>query len=755
MPSFYVHMSVAEHVAELLGTLDEWPRGQSLFGPNALPGPDPRRLADLARSHPNYYALGAVGPDLFFLLPDFRTEGGVPLGNTLVGVADFVNDLTLWVDEWILEWWEPTFGPFSQNVDEATSRLTGDLINKINDALGALVSLNIRAAMTLASVTYDWFGLFSLGHNKGLDNRDFLWSDMLHYRKTGRFGQELWEMANAWESRADPNDLVAVEAARIWAERLRAYALGYITHLATDVTGHPFTNEKSGGPFRTHWQRHKLVENHIDARVYVIEHGDEAQWSEITASALHYRIAFASDGSEVSRPNVPPIRATLRNLYVRRRLLDLDSQLPIEVATLLYEALGATYVDGAIPDHPTQSTPTILGGDRRPTPDAIQDTYALLFRYMKHTMLDGYWHEKPLPPELFPNLEFPVATDPKDDAPSAADDDLDFLDLLLSVIRFCLHVLAVAFWILTLPLGVLLDTATFGPRNVVYYAIELPIYYITLALRQILVMTGYLLPKPDEIAISQTRIGVGSNDLFLTTLEALGDTLTHIDAAQLAGLGQRAEQLASSEGRSPQDVLTELLGELDVALRPPQEPSPDARFPRQHEQHEHLHPWRYPETPAEQAPTTAGPFAPDDDAELLVGSALPGDMAIRSKYERSPDPDSTEAISRKEMNRQANLGDPIHFSTYLIWQLTRTEGLDDSTRLTDWNLDADRGYAWKCWDWNRVGEDGPTFEDSEGNDVQIPCTPPSQFEPMAGFKHDSDTALKVHWADEDDPNCTE
>jgi hypothetical protein len=53
------------------------------------------------QEHPNYYALGAIGPDLFFLLPDFRSETGTPIGNTPVGVADFVDDLIQWIDDWI------------------------------------------------------------------------------------------------------------------------------------------------------------------------------------------------------------------------------------------------------------------------------------------------------------------------------------------------------------------------------------------------------------------------------------------------------------------------------------------------------------------------------------------------------------------------------------------------------------------------------------------------------------------------------
>ena len=757
MPSFYIHITVADHVASLLSEIPEWPLGEGSFAHRPFPGPDPKRLAQIAQAHPNYYALGAIGPDLFFLLPDFRSPG---LGNTLVGVADFVNDLMTWIDEWILDWWEPTFGPFAQNLDEAVSRLTGDLSTTVGNVLGALSSLTIRAAMAVGAVSNDWFKEFSLGHNKGYDNRDFLWSDMLHYRKTSRFGQALWQIADRWESRADPSDPQAVENARLWAERLRAYSLGYMTHLATDVTGHPFTNEKSGGPFRTHWQRHKVVENHMDARVYDTEHGTESDWSQLTGSALHYRIAFAQDGSSIVRPSVPAPRPTIRNLYVRRRLLDLKSQLPIEVATLLYEALDETYVRTSIPDHPTESSPRILAGDGRPTPDAIQDTYAFLFRYLEHVMLDGFWHEKPLPPELFPNLDPPLATDPADEAPGAADDDFDLLDLLLAIIRLSLFLLAVAVWLLTLPAAVLLDAATFGPRNAVYYGIELPIYYMTLALRRVLVMTGYLMPSKEEIAVNLTRLGVGPRDLFLATLETMGDSLTHLSDTDLATLGARAEQIANDLGRNPQDVLAELLAEADLAQRPPEEPTPDKEFLRQHEEYEHLHPWRYPDTPAERAPTIAGPYESGDDADLLIQRSMPGSAPIRARYEQSSDPKRTEDISRAEMTADINLGDPIHFSSYLIWQLTRTEPLDgDTTRMTDWNLDADRGYAWKCWDWNRFPSDaGITFKDKEGHDVLWPCTPPSQFEeePRSGApEYDENKDLKVHWADQNDPHCEE
>src|SRR5947209_15501047 len=50
-----------------------------------------------------------------------------------------------------------------------------------------------------------------------------------------------------------------------------AFALGWMSHLATDVAGHCFVNEKCGGPYRLHWQRHHLIENRSE------EHTSELQ----------------------------------------------------------------------------------------------------------------------------------------------------------------------------------------------------------------------------------------------------------------------------------------------------------------------------------------------------------------------------------------------------------------------------------------------------------------------------------------------
>src|SRR5438034_2694155 len=51
----------------------------------------------------------------------------------------------------------------------------------LHDALP--ISLLMNALIDLVAQSHDWWGLFSLGLNVGYDNKDFFWSDMLHYRK--------------------------------------------------------------------------------------------------------------------------------------------------------------------------------------------------------------------------------------------------------------------------------------------------------------------------------------------------------------------------------------------------------------------------------------------------------------------------------------------------------------------------------------------------------------------------------------------
>jgi len=112
--------------------------------------------------------------------------------------------------------------------------------------------------------------------------------DLLHSRRTGTFLRVLHDKA------AD--------------DKLKGYALGYLTSYAGKVCGNPFINSIVGGPYRTQWWRHRWISNYVDAWAYgfydagASMSGDTptppyAQWKNLCDANLHTRMsdAFGQD----------------------------------------------------------------------------------------------------------------------------------------------------------------------------------------------------------------------------------------------------------------------------------------------------------------------------------------------------------------------------------------------------------------------------------------------------------------------------
>ncbi|MEJ7685451.1 MAG: hypothetical protein WKG06_47940 [Segetibacter sp.] len=69
---------------------------------------------------------------------------------------------------------------------------------------------------------------------------------------------------------------------------------------------------------------------------------------------------------------------------------------------------------------------------------------------------------------------------------SGSDDDgFDLLDLLLSILSIIALIAEIAIWLATVLPAIVLDLATYGPRLLAYYTIELPLYYLLKAERSI------------------------------------------------------------------------------------------------------------------------------------------------------------------------------------------------------------------------------------------------------------------------------
>jgi hypothetical protein len=708
MPGPYIHLNAMRATAQALSRGRFRPVRSKRIDPDWT-GADTAQLAQIMLRHSNFASLGAIGPDLFFFLPDFRDQGPLPLSSVLVNVSHYLQKIYDAIDPYITKY-EHYLGPISEDTAEEMSRLTGGLSEVVGDIAGELSGILITALEDFVTQQGDIFEYFSLGLNKGFDEQAFLWSDMLHYRRTGQFGRELWNQAAKFETE-DQQD------------KARAYALGYMTHVATDVTGHALVNAISGGPFRLHWQRHHLVENHMDAFRYLRDpsgpaHGD--QYPQLTESALYYDIAFAENGNgAVARPGYPSGN-TLRDNWTRRRLLDLDSELADPIGELLYNTITQVYYqDGK---HPR----ILREEDGKPSAQLIEETYRLLFAFLKLTTVDGFAHEPPPPPDVFPNLQFPTLSDPQDDAPGSGGGDDgnwwdDVLDFILSVIKILLYIVEVAVYLATLPWAILADIVTYPLRLGLYYALELPLFHLLKNFRAVLVLSGYLVPMKDEITIGLVAIGIPDAQAFRSALDDVGSVLP--------GFAPPAADLLPFRDRS---------------------------YPRLHPADEYKHPWKYPsESGPEQATTWSGPYPRRATPDVLFQNTA-SDPAIRDALEEAPDQETANAVG-PALRANRHLGDAVGFASYLIWLESRDNPQPNeggAVPLVDWNLDADRGYGHHCWDWNR-NANAEGVADPEGYKFQPPCTWPSQADPPYNALVDPNVPLRIHWTGPglQDPGC--
>ncbi|MGA7317450.1 MAG: zinc dependent phospholipase C family protein [Silvibacterium sp.] len=719
MPGPFIHMSAMQHAGLRLAR-ERFSPGRSERVNPAWTGANTMQLGQLMGANRNYANLGAIGPDLFFFLPDFRDEHGISVSSVLVTVLDFLENLYTSIDPYITKY-EQYLGPISEDTAEEMSRLTGGLNEIVGDITGELSSILITALEDFVSGQKDWWEFFSLGLNQGYDEQAYFWSDMLHYRETGSFARAIWKNADASKD-----------------DGARAYALGYITHIATDVTGHAFVNSISGGPFRLHWQRHHLVENHMDAFWYLNDPNSPRvgnNYPQLTESALYFDIAFDEDtNGTVSRPSYPT-GGTLRENWERKSLLDIDSDMPDPLPDVLLQSMIDVFYQGG--PHPK----ILSDNNGRPSSDLIRQAYDLFYRYLKLVTVDGFSHEPPDPPDVFPNLSFPTISQPAGDDPPGGGgggsggggsfwDDL--LDFILSVVQAIAYAVEVAVYLATLPWAVLADIVTYPLRLGLYYALELPLFHLLKTFRAVLVMTGYMLPMDDEVASILIQVGNSESGTFTEVLNLDGDVFA---------------------GLLPPPVAA------DQTYR-------DANYPHSHPDDEYRHPWSYPSAVRElhftgldpNPPTTSGPHAADSDPAVLFGN-VSGSPGIRDRFENAASPGDADAIGQ-DVTPDIHLGDSVAFSQYLIWLESRDAVQEDGTEvpLTEWNLDSDCGYGYHCWDWNRNPNVGAQ-PDPEGNMFQQPCTWPSQsddsLDPAAPANWNSAVPLQLHWAGTGliDPGC--
>lgn len=750
MPGWYLHMEAAHQAVERLRA-GHVPR-------DFPPGVDAHALGEIAHKWRNYLALGAIGPDIAALFPDFKP----PVGSVLSTFVHWYIEVFEAFDSKFMESWEKYAEPALTGEGDILDAATGDLMNEISGALLTLAAAVRDATLDVFAMLYDWFGLLQSGVPLGVEESAYTWFDMFHYRKPYAFAQALLTQALLKKDQNDPN-----------GEQLTAFALGWIAHCATDVAAHPFVNAKCGGPYRSHWQRHHLIENHMDSKVYDGQHHGNEPYGEMDTAALHFRLAFRHredapyDGADdapaydyfsgQSGPDYSSADQPTAN-YDRKALWDLDTgDLPQALCDFIIDTMTKVYVDGAGP----RDVPLILTEVPQqfhfestgiPGVASLRDTFFVLYHYMKLSSTSGYSPRRPRPPDLFnehpapkpPGFESHVVDDTQRGADLGDDEALTIMDIFAWVIGIAAYVVEWALYIVTLPIDYLADLATYPVRLLLYYFFVVPAYTLYLAARQPLVMTGFLIPKPEEISQGLVQLGFKADGPLTNILSDLAKPLEQLiqeagiptGSAVGAGFDEPSGRVSATapfgaDLAYPRRVIRDKVAVLEQIFGEHPPMSHDGEYYT-----EFLRPWRYPSSNVaghrngwEAKRSHVGPFVQGQDATVVMGHAA-GSVNARHDFEHAGSPDETEAVANQHFLKNEHLGDAVEYSVYLIGRMSHGDA------VPGFNLDGDRGYGYHAWEWNRDSAAcdqrpplyaGATANPPEKFDFKPPCTIPEAY----------------------------
>ncbi len=763
MPGWYVHMEGARKTAQRLRDGDI-PSGFPIDVTHA------REMGEICYTWRNYLAIGSVGPDMFYLLPDFSNKTGVVIRNVMKWVLEVWGE----IDEQYVTKWEKWITPASTNNSQLASQLTGGLSNQIGQVLDELSAAVVSALEGLVGEMGDWFGLLTSGVPQGVGTDAFYWSDVFHYRRTYQFPYTLYRNAVKALGEAANDD------ERHDAEAQIAFSIGWMSHCAVDVTGHPFTNAKSGGPYRDHWQRHHLVENHMDSECYSANHSGQ-MYGEYGTGALHFWVAFRpraedpysgrADGPAFDYFSGLPaydISDGPTGRAQRAAFFNLPSgPLPQHLIDALLQAMVDVHPDGPkiLKQEPAFSA-TGPGGtpDGRPNTVAMGEMWSLVYGFLKMSGSDGLSPTRPQPPQVITDHSFPrppgsnfgIDSDPNRGADIDGDGSFTLLDFLLALFAWIVYIAQIITWLVTVLPGLIIDIATFPAREVIYWAVEVPAWNIFLLARRALVMAGFLVPKPDEIDTGLTTLGSASGSFNLSAL--LDDPAGTQGAGFVVTEPSGRATDASAFGLDPayprnivrdlsRDITRpDLLAALTLA-RPLQYAGDGGAVLRPSEW---VSPWRYPlvnqggvPVMQEGGATHVGPFVVGDTASKLLPGPV-GHRDARTLLEGCATPAATFGALNALLPQNRHLGGPVDYGLYLIGRMVSSD--DPDFPVPDFNMDADRGYAWRCWDWDRhhAGPDTPSAKDppvrgrwecvpdfkAAGKTdfhYRQPCTPPQFF----------------------------
>lgn len=476
MPKYGIHHIVMEESIRQLRLLGD--AGED----------DAKKIAGIISENRSAAMLGAIGPDLFFWGPDYDIVNILyKLYENIKKIVEIYEDIVEPIER-IKDEVEDRIEETVENLTPNTKHLIEEALTEIkatSDAFDQAKKMTIFAgvfegvdlftnASGLGSAVQKLFNMFLPDKCFNRPELDWYWFDMLHYRHTGLFARNLFKESPSPES--------------------KAYAYGYLSHIATDVIGHSFVNQLCGSSYRSNVWRHVTIENFMDTWKYYQYYNESINATLLEKLTLPNYLsldirhqlysAFEKTYGDILHPirlkgnglyNKDDIDQTFNSFKTVLRLMS-DSYLsfPEEPFTGAMEILVDALQD-AIPTPPPSppSTPIGLGC-------GWDDIFSL----------DGTQRSSECYEAFFENVQ-------------------EWIDYGVSILNWASQALLAI-------LDMIIACYLFLPVSVLLallYGIQLLCYSVYRTMRSILSVNGLLLPEPDEL---DSRIGQNLTTLIHT-----------------------------------------------------------------------------------------------------------------------------------------------------------------------------------------------------------------------------------------------
>jgi len=283
-----------------------------------------RAIGRVMSGNPEHANFGCIGPDMLFWADWGKFTPYVTALFDIYGKLDEIYDKLMAI-------WQPVQDHIDR-LDRTLNALSGGLVNDVRQTTDQISAIINTALLKLITDQLNYYSILKPEFQKNnVDEGSWNWLDFTHHRRTGQFAKALIDNANTSAS-----------------DSLKAYALGWLSHVTADVVGHAYVNMAVGGPWRTHYQRHHIQENFMDVWTWGF-----------------YHTSGVSMPTTAAPGTIPFNYASFRNVGSAnlQEKINLGDDLPDDLAQLIATSLDQVYNDNNRVRHP-EVIGTFLGAGR-------------------------------------------------------------------------------------------------------------------------------------------------------------------------------------------------------------------------------------------------------------------------------------------------------------------------------------------------------------------------------------------------------